>query len=165
MKISLILIVISIILFFLNKRRSDQIFKNISFLILSLAIILLIGDLTGLIDNSEKIKVTTALVTRNDIVELVSASGKIQPEIEVKLSSDVSGEIVRLPIIEGDQVAEGDLLLEIKPDIYLSILERSQASVNTAKANLLKSKSKFLVTISTLHNPKIMSHNREYQQI
>ena len=86
MKISLILIVISIILFFLNKRRSDQIFKNISFLILSLAIILLIGDLTGLIDNSEKIKVTTTLVTRNDIVELVSASGKIQPEIEVKLS-------------------------------------------------------------------------------
>ncbi|NBU05125.1 MAG: efflux RND transporter periplasmic adaptor subunit [Sphingobacteriia bacterium] len=71
-----------------------------------------------------------------DIVEIVSATGKIQPETELKISSDVSGEITEMIVKEGDQVKKGDLLCRIKPDLYVSAFERVNASVNTTKANL-----------------------------
>lgn len=75
-------------------------------------------------------------LTRIDIVEKVSATGKIQPEIEVKLSSEVSGEIIELPVVEGQQVKKGDLLVKINPDIYQSNLSRSQATLQNARAGL-----------------------------
>lgn len=71
-----------------------------------------------------------------DIIEVVSATGKIQPETEVKISSDVSGEITEMLVKEGDQVKKGDLLCRIKPDLYVSAFDRVNASVNTTKANL-----------------------------
>lgn len=71
-----------------------------------------------------------------DIIETVSATGKIQPEIEVKLSSEVSGEIIELPIVEGQQVKKGDLLVRVNPDIYQSNLNRSQATLQNVKAGL-----------------------------
>jgi len=71
-----------------------------------------------------------------DIIETVSATGKIQPEIEVKLSSEVSGEIIELPIVEGQQVEKGDLLVRVNPDIYQSNLNRSQATLQNVKAGL-----------------------------
>jgi HlyD family secretion protein len=71
-----------------------------------------------------------------DIIEVVSATGKIQPETEVKISSDVSGEITEMLVKEGDQVKKGALLCRIRPDLYMSALDRVNASVNTTKANL-----------------------------
>ncbi len=71
-----------------------------------------------------------------DIIEVVSATGKIQPETELKISSDVSGEITELLVKEGDQVKKGDLLCRIRPDLYLNAFERVTASVNTTRANL-----------------------------
>jgi len=71
-----------------------------------------------------------------DIVETVSATGKIQPEVEVKLSSEVSGEIIELPVVEGQQVQKGDLLVRVNPDIYQSNLNRSQATLENTKADL-----------------------------
>jgi HlyD family secretion protein len=70
------------------------------------------------------------------IVETVSATGKIQPEIEVKISSEVSGEVIALPIEEGQQVKKGDLLVKINPDIYVSGVNRTAASVSNTKAGL-----------------------------
>jgi len=69
------------------------------------------------------------------IVEKVSATGKIQPEIEVKLSSEVSGEIIELPIVEGQMVEKGGLLVRINPDLYQSSLQRSRAGLQNVKAN------------------------------
>jgi len=69
------------------------------------------------------------------IVEKVSATGKIQPEIEVKLSSEVSGEIIELPILEGQMVEKGDLLVRINPDLYQSSLQRSRAGLQNVRAN------------------------------
>lgn len=69
------------------------------------------------------------------IVEKVSATGKIQPEIEVKLSSEVSGEIIELPVVEGQMVEKGGLLVRINPDIYQSSLQRSRAGLQNVKAN------------------------------
>jgi len=74
--------------------------------------------------------------TTKTIIELVSATGKIQPETELKLSSDVSGEITEMAVKEGDQVKKGDLLCRIKPDLYVSAIDRVNANVNTTKANL-----------------------------
>ena len=70
------------------------------------------------------------------IVETVSATGKIQPEIEVKISSEVSGEVIALPIKEGQQVKKGDLLVKINPDIYVSGVNRTAASVSNTRAGL-----------------------------
>ncbi len=85
--------------------------------------------------------VETAKVERRTIKELVSASGKIFPEKEVIISSDVSGEVVDLPVEEGDSVRAGDLLARIDPEAYESAVERGVASVNSSKAQLAIAKS------------------------
>ena len=87
-------------------------------------------------------KVTTDTVDTRNIIETVSASGKIQPETEVKIASDVSGEIVELYVQEGDSVKRGQLLMEINPDVYKSEYERLVASVSQTKANLASSQAR-----------------------
>lgn len=64
-------------------------------------------------------EVETAKATKRNITQIVSASGKIQPEVEVVMRPEVSGEIIELPVKEGDYVAKGDLLVRIKPDIVI----------------------------------------------
>ena len=79
---------------------------------------------------------------KRTLVETVSADGKIQPEIEVKISAEISGEIIKLYIKEGDSVKQGDLLVEINPDIFESAVDRAEASLMTSKANLSNSKAR-----------------------
>ncbi|MEO6758565.1 MAG: efflux RND transporter periplasmic adaptor subunit, partial [Saprospiraceae bacterium] len=79
-------------------------------------------------------EVNAEKVDRRTVRELVSASGKIFPETEVKISSDVSGEVVELYVKEGDSVTIGQILAKIKPDEYQSALEQGQASVSTAQS-------------------------------
>ena len=86
-------------------------------------------------------QVTTERVSARDIIERVSASGKIQPEVEVKITAQVSGEIVQLPVKEGDVVKAGDLLVQINPDTYVSVLNRAEAAFNTAQSNLAAAKA------------------------
>ena len=76
-----------------------------------------------------------------DIVERVSASGKIQPETEVNITAEVSGQILALPVKEGDQVEKGDLLVQINPDLYEAALNRAQAAANSARSNLASAKA------------------------
>ncbi|WP_333810363.1 efflux RND transporter periplasmic adaptor subunit [Flavobacterium sp.] len=101
-------------------------------------ILLLVGlKKGGVIGNNDDSKVVElSKVAQTTIIETVSATGKIQPEIEVKLSSEVSGEIIALPIKEGQQVKKGDLLVRINPDLYESGVNRSVASMSTTKAGL-----------------------------
>lgn len=81
-------------------------------------------------------EVTSEKAAIRNIIETVSANGKIQPEAELKITSDVSGEVVELLVKEGEQVKKGQLLCRIKPDIYESAFERVNATVNSSKANL-----------------------------
>lgn len=123
-------------------------FRN-KWLILGIIVsLLLIGALVakknGWIGDSSEKKISAEVVSRHHITELVTASGKVQPEAELKISSDVSGEIVDLYVKEGQVVKKGDLLAKIKPDIYLSDLDRVRASVNTSKSGLEGSKSRLL---------------------
>jgi HlyD family secretion protein len=86
-------------------------------------------------------EVTTVIAEIHSITEKVSASGKIQPEMEVNISAEVSGTLIQLPVKEGDYVEEGDLLAEINPDVYLSARNRAQAAVNTSLSNLASAKA------------------------
>lgn len=89
-----------------------------------------------LLKGSKPTEVYTENAQIRDIVEIVSATGKIQPETELKISSDVSGEITEMLVKEGDQVKKGTLLCRIRPDLYVSAFDRVNASVNTTRANL-----------------------------
>ncbi|MEE2953705.1 MAG: efflux RND transporter periplasmic adaptor subunit [Bacteroidota bacterium] len=149
-------LIVSVIIFLIHKKRKNKHLKYLYQIFFGITFVLLIAFSTGIIENSEKIQVDIILAERNNIIELVSASGKVQPMIEVKISPDVSGEIVNLSISEGDQIKEGDLLLEIKRDIYLSILERTEATLNTAKANLLKSEAQLVEAESNYKRNKIL---------
>lgn len=115
--------------------------KKTIFILLGSAIgliLLLVGlKKGGIIGNNDESKIVElSKVTQTTIVETVSATGKIQPEIEVKISSEVSGEIIALPIKEGQQVKKGELLVRINPDLYESGVNRSVASMSTTKAGL-----------------------------
>ena len=75
------------------------------------------------------------------IVERVSASGKIQPEVEVNITAEVSGQIIALPVKEGNQVTQGDLLVQINPDLYEAALNRAKAAANSARSNLASARA------------------------
>ncbi|MCF2493601.1 MULTISPECIES: efflux RND transporter periplasmic adaptor subunit [Dyadobacter] len=95
----------------------------------------------GYIGKPKATEVEYTNVKKTDIIERVSASGKVQPEVEVKLSPDVSGEIISLNVAEGDSVVKGQLLLKIRPDNYESLMARAQAAVNSSKANYEQTKA------------------------
>jgi HlyD family secretion protein len=111
------------------------------FIWIILAGIIVIGIIVGIkkFSNDDGISVSTEFAALRNITEMVSANGKIQPETEVKISSDVSGEIVELYVKEGDRVKKGSLLCRIKPDIYESALERASATVNSTKSGMQNS--------------------------
>lgn len=83
-------------------------------------------------------EVDVATVGRDTIIETIPSSGRIQPVVEVKISPDVSGEIVELNVREGDRVRRGDLLLKIRQDLYISTVEQAEATLNTLKAQYLQ---------------------------
>jgi len=110
-------------------------------IIIGIAIILMVGLIVGSKmgwfgkkGNFKEVNIQEVSLT--DIVETVSATGKIQPEVEVKISSEVSGEIIELPFKEGQEVKKGDLLVKVNPDLIQSALNRSQASYQNFRANL-----------------------------
>ena len=86
--------------------------------------------------------VTLGKAEKRDLSEVVAASGKVQPSVEVKIQSEVSGQIVELPVKEGDYVQKGQLLVRINPDLYTSALSRAEAALNTAKSNLSSAKAR-----------------------
>lgn len=132
--------------------------KWIIILVLAIVVIVVIaiiksGSGTGTTKvSSEKAAIRT-------IVETVSASGKIQPEKEVVISSDVSGEIIEMPLKEGQVVKQRDLLLKINPDLVASAVNRAEAALNTSKANLMGSKARLAQSESQFENSK-SSYNR-----
>ena len=108
--------------------------------VILLIIILIIGKKAGWFgEENSAINVETQKVIPTTIIQKVSATGKIQPELEIKISSEVSGEIIELPVKEGQMVKKGDLLVRINPDIYQSVVKRSAASLETVRASLQQS--------------------------
>jgi len=125
----------------------------------ALLLFVIVGKKAGWISTDNAEKVSTEKVSKRDIVEKVSASGKIYPVTEVKISPDVSGEIIDLPIEEGDSVVQGQLLAKIKPDIYVAMVDRAVASVNNSKANYLNAQSQ-LTQIAVQFEKSEKDYNR-----
>lgn len=111
-----------------------------------LILFLIIGKSAGWIGKEEGIKVSTAKSERRSIMETVSANGKIQPEVEVKISSDVSGEVKQLYVKEGDSVIAGTLLAVIDQELYQSALDRAEAILSNSRANLASARARVIQT-------------------
>lgn len=118
-----------------KKKKSNKILYILITVVVVLIIFAVVGKKAGWIGKEKETEVELASVVKTTIVEKVSASGMVQPVTEVKLSPDVPGEIIELNIEEGDSVKKGDMLVRIKPDNFISALNRSTAMLNQQKAN------------------------------
>jgi HlyD family secretion protein len=131
--------------------------KPLKYLLIAVGILLLIvliGRPAGWIGGPEKKSVSIEKVQRRSVVETVSASGKIQPEVEVKISPDVSGEIVELNVKEGDHVTKGQVLVKILPDIYQSNVERAVAALNSSRAGYQSAQARLVQARSQYEKSK-----------
>lgn len=124
--------------------KSNKLLKILVVVVAILIVFAIIGKQQGWFGKELMIKVAVDKAERRTIVEMITANGKIQPEKEVQISPDVSGEIVLLNVEEGDYVKEGDLLFKIKPDTYISMRDRAQAALESAKARLAQAKAQFI---------------------
>jgi len=113
------------------------------YIILSLVLVVVVlGVVAALKGGGPKsISVTTEKAIVKTITQLVSATGRVQPEVEVKISAEVAGELIELPVVEGQQVKSGDLLTRIKPDNYKAQVEQMQAALASSKARVVQSQS------------------------
>src|SRR5438270_7126246 len=122
-----------------KKRRSRRkryiIFGSIGLLVLWIIVSIILSK------REKPIPVTTEKAVRKTILQTVSATGKVQPETEVKISPEVAGEIIELPVEDGMGVKKGNLLVKIKPDSYKALLEQQEAAISTAKATNLQLKA------------------------
>src|SRR2546425_2990007 len=108
----------------------------------SIGLLLLVIIFSIIASKREKpIPVVTEKAVRKTIVQTVSATGKVQPETEVKISPEVAGEIIELPVVDGMSIKKGDLLVKIKPDSYKALLEQQEAAISAAKATNLQQKA------------------------
>ncbi len=119
-----------------KSRKKLFIFGGIGLLLIILIVIAFVGG-----GKDEIISVQTEKVMKRDITQTVAATGKINSEFKVVITPEVTGEIISLPVKEGDRVKKGDLLIKIKGDQYSAQKERLEALLESAKANLAQSKA------------------------
>ncbi len=125
------------------KKRKNLVRYSIVVAVLAI-ILLIVGKKAGWFGKEMSVKVATEKVVLKNITEIITANGKVEPQTEVKISPEVPGEIIELYVKEGDQVNKGDLLVVIKPDIYLSNLSRTEAALNTQKARLAQAEAQLI---------------------
>ncbi|MGQ9621367.1 MAG: efflux RND transporter periplasmic adaptor subunit [Bacteroidales bacterium] len=124
--------------------KNNKILKILAPVAVVLIIIAVIGKKQGWFGKAVTVKVAVETASSRTITEIITANGKIQPEKEVKISPDVSGEIVELNVKEGDKVVKGQFLCRIKPDTYISQRDRSLASISSARARLAQAEAQFI---------------------
>ncbi|HLB00247.1 MAG TPA: efflux RND transporter periplasmic adaptor subunit [Bacteroidota bacterium] len=124
-----------------SKKKSKKkiiIFSILAAVLAVLALLVVLGS-----KNEPVIPVQVEKVTSRTVTQTVLSTGKIYPEIQVLISPEVSGEIIELPVKEGMKVAKGDLLVRIKPDIYIAAKDRADAGLKSAQANLTQGESEY----------------------
>jgi len=123
--------------------KNNKILKILIAIVVVLILVAIVGKKAGWFGKALTLKVAVENAEKRTIVETITANGKIQPEKEVKISPDVSGEIVELTVKEGDNVEKGQLLLRIKPDNYISQKDRSLAEISSAQARQAQAEAQF----------------------
>lgn len=106
-----------------------------TYLIAAGAVLLIALIIIGKTRNKTDLNVKLGQIVKRTIISTVSATGKIQPEGQIKISADVSGEIIQLLVNEGDTVTEGQLLLKINPDLYVTAVDRAKANLSSAQSS------------------------------
>ncbi|MGA9637990.1 efflux RND transporter periplasmic adaptor subunit [Flavobacterium sp.] len=122
-------------------KKTVYYFLVIAVVVIGVLLFLVKKGIIGNKDNGKEVEIIT--VSHNTIVEKVAATGKIQPEIEVKIASMVSGEIIDLLVKEGQLVKKGELLVKINPDLYTSSLNRTKAGLSSSKSSLSQTDAQF----------------------
>jgi len=139
---------------------------SLKWLWITLVLVAVAGLVAASVVNKRKdkpIAVTIEKAVRKNITQLVTATGKIQPEVEVKIAPEVSGEIVELPVHEGQAVHKGQLLLRIKPDVYKAQVEAQQAALSGARAAIEQHRAELskaeqdLKRVKSLHAQHLVS--------
>lgn len=126
----------------MKKKKNTILYLSI--LAVVLIILLIAGKKAGWFGKDMAVKVAIEKVQKKDITEIITANGKIEPQLQVKISPEVPGEIIELPVKEGDEVKEGDLLVVIRPDIYISNRNRLEATLNSQKARLSQAEAQLV---------------------
>ncbi len=144
--------------------KNNKILKILVPIVLILIIFAAVGKKKGWFGKEATVKVAIEKVKINPIVEAVTANGKIQPEKEVKLSPDVSGEIVELHVKEGDFVEKGVLLFKIKPEIYVSARERAAATLNSTQARMAQAEAQLLQAELAFNRSKTLFNENTISQ-
>lgn len=124
-------------------KKNNKLFYYLGAALVVIVLILVVGKKKGWFGGAKPIEVEFATLSTATITEVVSASGSVQPELEVKLSPEVSGEIIELNVKEGDSVQMGTLLVKIRPDNFISALDRARANFNQQLANLADTRARF----------------------
>ncbi len=117
--------------------------KRRRYILAALAVAIIGAFIFNAITGEEGIKVDLGSPSFSDITEKIPANGKILPVTEVKISPDVSGEIVELLVDEGDAVQKGQLIIKIKQDVYISMLNQAEATLNSTKAQYMQQEARF----------------------
>ncbi len=137
-----------------NGKKSKKkiiVFSIIGVVVVVLTLLVILGS-----NRETVLSVQTEKVERRTITQTVSSTGKIQPEVMVKINAEVSGEIIDLPVKEGQRVRKGQLLVRIKPDAYQAQVDRAEAAQGMAKANLDKTQSDYN-RAAELYQKKLLS--------
>jgi HlyD family secretion protein len=135
-----------------KKRKS----RRTRYIVIGVVVLLLGWIITSMVlgKREKPIPVVTEKAIRKTIIQTVSATGKIQPQTEVKISPEVAGEITELPVVDGMQVKKGDLLMKIKPDSYKALVEAQTAAISSARATNLQMKAAAAKTEQDLRRAK-----------
>jgi len=126
----------------MKKKKNTVLYLSILGIVV--IILLIVGKKVGWFGKDMALKVATEKVLKKDITEIITANGKVEPQKEVKISPEVPGEIIELPVKEGDEVKLGDLLVVIRPDIYISARNRNEAALNSQKARLAQAEAQLV---------------------
>jgi HlyD family secretion protein len=125
-------------------KRKNKLIPLAIVLLVLIIVFLVVGKKAGWMGSDITVSVLVQKAESRTITEQITANGKIQPKTEVKISPDVSGEIIGLYVEEGNQVKPGDPLMVIKPDLYISALNRAEAALNSAKARQAQSEAQLI---------------------
>ena len=136
------------------KKKSNKLLYILLAVVALLVLFSIVGKSMGWIGKPTAIAVETAKVKKSTIIERVSASGDVQPQVEVPISPDVPGEIIELNVKEGDAVEPGQLLLKIRPDNFQSALARVKANMNQEQANLAQTRAQLAAAEARLTQVK-----------
>jgi HlyD family secretion protein len=112
--------------------------------LLAVGVLIVVAIVLAVRQGPKPVSITTEKAAIRDLTQLVSATGKIRPKVEVKISPEVAGEIIEMPVVVGQKVKKGDLLVKIKPDNYIAAVKQTEAALSAAEAASLQIKAQKL---------------------